>query len=292
MAKLKFTLSFHGGKADEHRVSAETLARIFRGLSDDIENVCRVISSEDLNIDLQEIIRSCKLYIVAQPKEGSLCLSVATEESPSKWAEMAGTVYASSLKQLPLFDSDEDIPKGLTRSVLENVKEYADPPNGEYEEMKLTIETDGEPEIDVVFDQKLKLASERKLVALSSPYSTSIIYGYSVQGILYGIENQNYDDPTARVKVEVDPGDGTRWMCVLDKEKLPEHLEDIFEKRVVVHGTATLRQRKPTMDIERIELLGEKPDIDAAVEHFIAVNQAAWEGEDLTAYMNLVRERD
>jgi len=157
--------------------------------------------------------------------------------------------------------------------------------------MKLTIEANGEPEIAIIFDQKLKLATERKLVALSSP-STSVIHGYSLYGVLYGLENQNYDDPSARVTVEVDPGDGTRWMCSVDKELLPSPLEAVWTKRVAVHGTATFRQRKPLMDVERIEILGDKPDIDVALENFIAVNQATWEGEDLTDYMNLVRERD
>lgn len=291
MAQLKFTLSFHGGKADEHRVSAETLARIFNGLTSDIENVCRVISSEDVNIDMQEILRSCKLYVVAEPKRSSLALAVATEESETSWPEMAGRVYATSLNQLSVDDVDENLPRGLTRSVLEHAKEYSSPPHGEYETMKLTIEANGKPEIGIVFDQKLKLASERKLVALSSP-SPPVIYGYSVEGILSGLEDQNYDDPSARLLVEVNPGDGTRWMCSLDKELLPQHLEEVWTKRVIVHGTATFRQRKPLMEVERIEILGDKPDIDAAIEHFIAVNQATWEGEDLTAYMNLVRERD
>jgi len=291
MPQLKFTLSFHGGKAEERRVSADTLARIFRGLSDDIENVCRVISSEDVNIDIQEIMHSCKLYIVAEPKQGSLAIDVATEESTTGWPEMAGRVYASSLRQLPLDDFEDDLPKGLTRSVLENVRAYSDPPRGEYNEMKLTIEANGHPEIDVIFDQRLRLAVERRLVSLSSP-STSVIYGYSVDGVLYGLENQNYGDPSARVTVEVDPGDGTRWMCLIDKELLPEHLETIFTKRVVVHGTATFRQRKPLMDVERIDVLGDRPDIDTVLEKFISVNQATWQGENLTTYMNLVRERD
>ncbi|MDQ3254880.1 MAG: hypothetical protein M3R15_13400 [Acidobacteriota bacterium] len=260
MAQLRFTLSFHGGKANEHRVSAHTLAKIFHGLNEDIENVCRVISSEDVNIDLREILRSCRLYIVAAPQKGSLVVAVATEEADTKWSEIAGRVYAAGLKQLPLSDLDEDLPKGLTRSVLEHASEYSDPPNGEYEEMRLTIQENGQPEIDVVFDQKLKFATERVLVALSSP-STSVIYGYSVQGILYGLENQNYDDPSARVTVEVDPGDGTRWICSVDKEQLPEQLEDVWTKRVVVHGTATFRQRKHKMDVERIEILGARPDI-------------------------------
>lgn len=295
MAQLKFTLSFHGGKAEGHRVSADTLAKVFRGISDDIENVCRVISSDDVNIDLHEILRSCKLYIVASPKPGSLELHFATEESNTKWPEMAGRVLVSSLRELPVEaldgDFDEDLPKGLTRSVLEHVKEYSAPANGEYERMKISIEANGEPEIGVEFDQKLKIAAERKLVALSTP-SPSVVYGYTVMGILYGLENQNYDDPTARVTVEIDPGDGTRWICNVDPQLLPENFGTFFTKRVVAHGTATFRPRKPKMDIERLEILGEKLDIETAIDNFIAVNQGGWEGQDLNEYMDLVRERD
>lgn len=295
MAQLKFTLSFHGGKAERHRVSADTLARVFKGIGDDIENVCRVISSEDVNIDLNEILRSCKLYVVASPKPGSLELRIATEESNTMWPETAGRVLVSALRELPIDaldeDVDEDLPKGLTRSVLEHAKEYSAPFNGEYERMKITIEANGQPEIDVEFDQKLKIAAERKLVALSTP-SPSVIHGYSVMGILYGLESQNYEDPTARVTVEIDPGDGTRWMCTVDPKLLPDNLEKFFTKRVVAHGTATFRPRKPKMDIERLEFLGDKLDIETAIDNFIAINQGGWEGQDLTEYMNLVRERD
>ena len=291
MAQLRFTLSFHGGKANQHRVSADTLARIFHGLSDDIENVCRVISSKDVNIDIQEIIRSCKLYIVGQPQESSLAIPVATEESESKWAEIAGRTYAANLSQLPMDDLDEDLPEGLTRSVLENAKRYSDPPYGEYETMKLTIEANGQPEINVVFDQSLKLAAERRIVALSAPQA-SIIYGYSVMGMLYSLQDQNYDNPTAEVDVEVDPGDGTHWLCHVERSQLPEDIDEIWKKRVVVYGKATFRLRKHIMDVERIEILGDKPDFEQALDNFIALNEEMWKGEDLTSYMNLVRERD
>ncbi len=291
MAQLRFTLSFHGGKADKHRVSADILARIFRGLSDDIENVCRVISSEDVNIDIQEIISSCKLYIVGQPQESSLAIPVATEESQTKWPEIAGRTYATSLRQLPMDDLDEDLPRGLTRSVLEHASQYSDPPYGEYETMKLTIQANGQPGIDVVFDKSLKLAAERRIVALSSPKS-SIIYGYSVMGVLYSLQDQSYDDPTADIDVQVDPGDGTHWLCHVKRSQLPEDIDEIWKKRVVVYGKATFRLRKHIMDVERIEILGDKPDFEQALDNFIALNEEMWKGEDLTSYMNLVRERD
>lgn len=291
MAQLRFTLSFHGGKADEHRVSADTLARIFRGLTDDIENVCRVISSEDVNFDIQDILRSCRLYVVAEPKQSSLAVAVATEESETEWPEMAGRVYASSLRQLPLDDSDEDLPKGLTRSVLEHAKEYSTPPHGEYETMRLTIHQNGKPEIAVVFDRALKVATERRLVALTGP-KPSVIYGYSVMGVLYALQDQHYDNPSAEVDVEVNPGDGTHWLCHVKRSDLPADIDEIWKKRVVVHGKATFRMRKHIMDVERIEILGDKPDFEQALENFLAVNEETWQGEDLTAYMNLVRERD
>jgi hypothetical protein len=291
MAQLRFTLSFHGGKADKHRVSADTLAKIFRGLTDDIENVCRVISSEDVNIDIQEILRSCKLYVVAEPKRSSLALAVATEESETAWPETAGRVLATSLNRLSLDDADDDLPKGLTRSVLEHAKEYSSPPVGEYERMKLTIEANGKPEVAVVFDQELKVAAERRLVELTSP-KASVIYGYSVMGVLYSLQDQDYDNLSAKVDVEVDPGDGTHWLCHVKRSDLPEDIDEIWRKRVVVYGKATFRQRKHIMDVERIEILGEKPDFERALENFLAVNEETWQGEDLSAYMHLVRERD
>lgn len=291
MAQLRFTLSFHGGKADEHRVSADTLAKIFRGLTDDIENVCRVISSEDVNIDIQEILRSCKLYVVAEPKRSSLALAVASEESETAWPEMAGRVLATSLNRLSLADVDDDLPKGLTRSVLEHAKDYSSPPVGEYERMELTIEANGKPEVAVVFDRELKVAAERRLVELTSP-KASVIYGYSVMGVLYSLQDQDYDNLSAKVDVEVNPGDGTHWLCHVKRSDLPEDIDEIWRKRVVVYGKATFRQRKHIMDVERIEILGEKPDFERALETFLTVNEETWQGEDLSAYMNLVRERD
>jgi hypothetical protein len=290
MDQLKFALTFKGGKAEKHRVSARRLAEIMQSISDDILDVCRIISHDDLNIDWNEIARGCRLYVVGNPQPSSLSLSFETEPVGTKWPVEAGRIFASSLYQLPIEDNG-DIPLGINRRILEHAKEYCSPANGEYETMMLTIQANGRPEMSLIFDQKLKVAVEKKLIEIASP-NPNIIHGYEIQGILYGLEDQDYDDPLATVTVEVDPGDGTRWMCHIKRDLVPKDIADHWTERVLVSGTAKLKKRKPEMEVEGIELLGKKPDIEDALEKFISASAGVWEGEHLSSYMNRVRERD
>lgn len=288
MGELRFTLTFFGGKADDHRVPAHKLGDVLRGLEDDIRNVCHVIAADDQNVDLSEITRGCKLYVVGTPKESSLEIPIATVESGTQWPEVAGRTYVAALRELP--ESNGELPRGINRSILEHLTDYV-PRNREYDGFRVTIGSNGEPESSVTIDSSLGLIASQKLAEIA-PYGPSIMYGHSVTGVMYGLEDQNYDDPLSSVTVEVDSGDGKKWMCHIPKAQIPPDLGEHWKERVVVQGKATFRPRKPEMDVDSIRLLGPQSPVDELLERFIRTNRPLFEGQDVAAYLDRVRERD
>ena len=141
-------------------------------------------------------------------------------------------------------------------------------------------------------DYKLRAVAQRKLAELPTLGGATTIYGHTVTGIMYGLEDQNYSDPLASITVEVDPGAGKRWMCRIPKEKIPDDLADHWKERVMVHGIATFKPRKPEIEVDDIRFLGPALDPDEALEHFIKVNQGVWQGVGVNEYLDYVRERD
>jgi|GEM_PF-5868150 len=290
MAQLKFALTFYGGKANAHRVSANRVAEIIQHLGEDIQDVCRIISHEDVNLDFKEIIRGCRLYVVGEPKPSTLTISFETEDVQTEWPEKAGRTLVTGLKMLRMEESDE-LPKGINRSILEHVQEYYKPVAGEYDGIQLQILANGQPADDLKFDESLKIAAEKKLAVLASP-SPYEIEGHSIDGILYGLEDQNYDNPSAKVDVKVDTGDGAHWVCHVERSLLPDDLVEHWKKRVMVTGTAKFRKRKPEMDVAQLEIIGSRPDIEEVLARIEKMTTGIWDDEDLAAYMDRVRERD
>jgi hypothetical protein len=287
MGELRFTLTFFGGKAEDHRVPAHKLGSILHFLEDDLKNVCHVVSSEDLNADVVEIMRGCKLYVVGTPKESSLEIPIATEESKTRWPELAGRTYVSALRELP--SANGELPTGINRSILEHILLYTQ--EREYDGFHVTIEANGEPEERATIDSSLAFVASQKLAELT-PFGPAKMYGHSVTGVMYGLEDQDYDDPRSSVTVEIDSGDGKKWMCRIPKEIIPSDLAEHWKERVCVQGVATFRKRKPEMDVEKLLLLGPQSPIDEILERFIKTNQPLWENQDTAAYMDRVRERD
>lgn len=287
MGELKLTLTFFGGKAEEHRVPAHKLGGILRDLEADIRNVCHLITSDDPNVDLDEILSGCKLYVVGSPKESSLKIPIATSPSETNWPLAAGRTYVSALRELP--ESNGELPRGINRSILEHLIEYVR--DREYDGFHVTIESNGEPESSVTIDSGLSFVASQKLAELKR-FPPSVIYSHSVDGIMYGLVDQDYDDPRSSVTVEVDTGDGKKWMCRIPKDKIPKDLSEHWTERVLVHGTATFRPRKPEMDVDYIKFLGPEGDIDEAIDRFIKSNEEVWRGEDTAAFLDYVRERD
>jgi len=288
MGELRFTLTFFGGMAKEHRVPAHKLGGILRYLEDDIKNVCHVISSDDPNADLKEILNGCKLYVVGTPKESSLEIPIATIPSETKWPEMAGRTYVSAIRELP--QSDGELPRGINRSILEHLVQYISPER-EYDGFHVTLESNGEPELTVTIDSELSFVASQKLAELTK-FPPSVIFSHSITGVMYGLVDQDYEDPRSSVIVEVDTEDGKKWMCSIPKETIPKDLSEHWTERVVVRGVANFRPRKPEMDVEDIKFLGPEGDLDEAIDRFIRSNQEVWQGEDTAAFLDYVRERD
>ena len=287
MGELRFKLTFFGGKAEEHRVPAHKLGSILRNLEHDITNVCHLISSDDPNVDVSEIIIGCKLYVVGTPKASSVEIPIATTESSTDWPQMAGRAYVSAIRELP--ESDGELPRGMNRSILEHLVEYTR--DREYDGFHLTIESNGEPESTVTIDSGLSFVALQKLAALTK-FPPSVIHSHSITGVMYGLVDQDYDDPLSSVTVEVDTEDGKRWVCGIPKEKIPKDLSEHWDERVTVSGVATFRPRKPEMEVEEIKFLGPEDDLDDAIDQFIRSNQEVWQGEDTTVFLDYVRERD
>jgi hypothetical protein len=297
MGDLRFDLTFFGAKADEHRVLADRLAVLLTNMGDDLVEVCRLISTEDLNIDLRELEKECKLYVIGDPKPSTLTVTIGAPEARTEWVGIAGDVWAEGLSTLyviPGTDGPPDseiLPRGINRSVLEHAIDYATPLRGEYEGIKITVAANGQPERNVVFDERLKRAAQRRLASLT-PDIPQTIHGHTIQGVLYGVEDQHYENPESDILVEVDTGEGTRWICRLKKSLIPDNIERYWEKRVVLTGLATFRKRRPLLEAERFEILGDKPNIDEAIMRFIEVGAPAWKrGQRLRNYMKDVRER-
>lgn len=288
MGELRFTLTFFGGDAEAHRVPADNLTSVLRNLEDDIQNVCHVITSDDPNVDLSEILNGCKLYVVGTPKESSLEIPLATSDSATSWPEKAARTYVAALTELR--EANGELPRGINRSILKNIAEYI-PRNNQYDGFRVTIQSNGEPEETAVVDASLAFVASQKIAELAK-FPPSRIYSHSIDGVMYSLTDQNYDDPQSSVTVEVDTGDGKRWLCHIPRETIPKDLSEHWTERVHVHGEATFRPRKPEMIVDKIDFVGVEDDIDKAIDRFIKSNQEVWRGEDTATFLDYVRERD
>ena len=293
MGQLKLVITFRGGKADEHRMSTETLARVLRAISDDIENVYRVVSHADIDITTDTIRKDSKLYLAAEPVAGSLELHFVSDQTDSEWIDITGKQYGRGLNLVGGGRTLEDgLPTGIVKSVLQNAKLYANPPKGEYETMELAIPQDSEPDIEVVFDEAFSNAVEQQLADLSVKITPQEIHGYEIEGILHALDDQDYGRPVGPVQVKVATPDGD-WYCEIDKSLLPmDDVNEIWKKRVFLRGFATFRPRKRTLRADSFEILPNRPNLLEAVDKFIKINEQMWEGQNPTEYLDSIRERD
>jgi hypothetical protein len=291
MGQLKLTITFHGGKAEQHRMSATTLAKVFQAISDDIQNVYRVVSHADVNVTLDEIKRESKLYLSAEPAAGSFKLHFISEETPNEWVEISGKEYGRGLRMIGSGHLESEIlPLGITKSVLQNAKVFANPRNNEYERMELTIPQAADADIDVVFDKRFSVAIEKQLIEIET--RPAEIHGYEIEGILHALDDQDYTKPTGRILVKVASHDGD-WVCSIEKQELPMDINEYWGKRVFMRGFATFRPRKRTLIVEpeSFEILPGKPNLVTAAKRFIEINEKMWEGQDPTEYLDSVREK-
>ncbi len=288
MGKLKLVITFHGGKADEHRLSTDVLARVFNAISSDIENVYRVVSHADVEITSEDVKRDTKLYLAANPAGNSFELRFCSDETPNEWIEVAGKRYGNGLQLVG--GGAQDLPPGIGKSVLEHARQFANPATNEYEYMELVVEQQSEPDIEVVFNEKFGVAVEQQLIDLK--VVPPEIHGYEVEGILHAIDDQDYTKPTGSVLVKVESHDGD-WYCEINKAELAVYnLNDIWKKRIFAKGFATFRPRKRTLRVDSFTILPDRPTLVDAVDKFIQVNKEMWEGVDPTEYLDSIRERN
>jgi hypothetical protein len=301
MGSLHFDLTIFGGKADESRVEAVRIASIIDGLAHDLVDVCRNISEDDHATPWEHKEESCRLYVVGLPQKGqSVTWPFATEDSASPWGEESGRLYISGLNELREAiprRHDPSLPVGFSRQILERVSGYYDILN-DYSGMALDVQANGRPAQRVVFDRKLRAIVNLKLAWIERDAALPMmrsepdkrLYGHSVQGVLYELSDPDYDEPDAVIRFEVDPHDGTRWVCRLKRKDAPENLQQLWRSTVVVEGTATMRPKKPEMEVERIIPL-QKLGVLQSFDRLMQLSEGLTGGRSLEQVMDEIRER-
>ena len=297
MGSLKLDLTIYGGKADDARVDASRMADILQGLTKDLRDICRNLSQEDIDTPWPLKEASCRLYVVGLPTKGkSVTLPLASEETPVEWGVLSGEAYINGLNQLRSYHRlrDHSLPSGFSRDILERVWAYYETLGSEYKGMVLETQANGRPALRAEFDARLKASVQIKLESLPKEEKQIVerkLYGYQVEGILYELSDPDYDDPKGAVRFEVDPQDGTRWVCSVPRTLAPFNLKDLWRTLVRVEGVANFRPKKPTLDVERITPLRSERDPVGAFRDLIRLSKDARTGESVEDIMERIRER-
>jgi hypothetical protein len=299
MGSLRFDLTIYGGKADEARVEASRLGSIIAGMSKDIRDVCRNVAPEDDATAREEKEASCRLYVVGLPQKGqSVTLPLATEESPAPWGEQSGRIYLDGLNELrsSLRRADASLPVGFSREILERVNGYFDLLL-DYKGMAIQAQANGKPGQRVDFDANLRIAVQIKLSLIDEEEELPMreepdrrLYGHSIQGVLYELSDPKYDDPDAPIRFVIDPHDGTRWVCRIKRSDAPEDIQELWRTSVVVEGVASIRPKKPEMEVKRLTPL-RKPEPLKAFDRLMKLSDGLFEDESLKEVMDRIRER-
>lgn len=288
MARVRFALTFYGGKAEEHKVSAARLAEVIRDVSEDLKEAYQaIVQSKGMAPGQFE------LYVVARPKATSFSLRLETETANERLVGTVSRDYIDSLAELrEELGGNGRLPGGLTLGMLERAKRYCGPIDGEYEGIKLAVVGPKKSHC-VVFDKDLRIAIERKSSILHkvAERELRIIEHYEVEGVMYGLEDEAYEDPTASVIVKIDTGEHSNWLCRIKRSLLPDDLSAHWKERVRILGTARITQRKREIEASQITPLGQLDGVISAAQRFIKENESLWQGQDLVAYMDRVRER-
>jgi hypothetical protein len=93
------------------------------------------------------------------------------------------------------------------------------------------------------------------------------------------------------MSVEVDPHDGTRWICHIPKSLVPDNIGDLFRQPIYIEGNAHLRKRKHEIEVTRFVPLPEKAGRLAAFDRLMELGDGLLEGEELQEAMDKLRER-
>lgn len=302
MTQLRFDLRIYGGEAEKPRVDAAVVGKILEGMSRDVLEVCRNLSHEDQVTPWAAKEKSCRLYIIAPPVKGrSLSIPTAIPESEVEWGAKSLKAYVDGLTEIksPRAGHSIHLPRGFSKEIIERVVRYFDLLRDDYQGMSIDLYENGAPVPAAVFDAELLTQSRIKL-ALLEEESESLriqepderLHGHIVQGVMYELSDPNYRDEDAELKVEIDPGDGTHWKCLIPREVAPANLRDLFRQNVLVEGVATMRPRKPEVKVSRIVPLGEQGNRLDAVDELARLAEGLLDGQELQAAVDKMRERD
>jgi len=292
MGSLKFQLIIFGGIADdpEPKVAADKVADVLKGMTLDVLDICRNLSADEAEV------KGCRVYVEGPPQKGrSLAFPMTAEE---EWGIQA---YASGIVELR---ESEDLgavtlPKGFDESILRRIRGYCQEISEDHNGFTVEIPAvNGTPAVRATFDARLKTAIGLKIAVLEHDKSATLTrgpdlrtHGYSIQGVLHTLSNPDYMSPEGKISVEIDPRDGRRWLCHLDKKTAPANLKDLYLTEVLVTGTATMRARKPEIDATSLTPLPGFADPVKALDDLIALCGEVGK-EPVQAFMDRVRERD
>lgn len=284
MARVRLTVTFFGSRADRHRISALTLSEVVRDLVQDISDVCQS-AAQQRRIDPVE----CRLYTVGQPKASTVTLEFEVESTNGRLIGAASRSYVRGLDQIRQQPGSKRLPANLTLPILERTRRHCGPVDGEYEGIKISVV--GPRKLTTAYlDKDLKASLEKQISSVRQAVEKTAraVEHYQVEGLLYAIEDEKYDDPNASVTVKIDTGEHENWICRITREVLPDDLSLHWKKRVRITGTVR-QPRRREIEASKITFLGRPKDLMAAVDRFIEENEALWQGEDLTVYMDEIR---
>ncbi|HYN20050.1 MAG TPA: ribbon-helix-helix protein, CopG family [Thermoanaerobaculia bacterium] len=118
------------------------------------------------------------------------------------------------------------------------------------------------------------------------------LHGYSIQGVLYELSDPDYQTPEeGEISFQVDTRDGRHWVCHVDKRIAPPNLNELWRTEVLVTGAATIRARKPMLEVDTFVALPGVSDPVKALDGLITLC-GDLRGEPLQAFMDRIRERD
>lgn len=275
MSSLRFRITIRGGEADAKQVDATTVAKILRGVAADIRAICRNTSPE---VTAEEIRDACRLFVSGEPDPSeSLAFPcvVGARVTAAELVELgarSANLYFDGIEEMSGDDWDWQeirLPKGFDADVLSHVDGY-------FKHLELgqslsfDVEQNGAALRSVPLSDQLRrnvelttalLRKTREDLAAIAPSTEK----HSIQGVMYEIDDYYYDDERAKLRFEVDPHDGTRWVCEIERKDAPPNLAELWKSTVLVEGIATFRPDKPKMTVERFIHLGT-PDPAEALE--------------------------
>ena len=270
--------------------------KILGGLAKDLRDVCRNLSPEATG---DELDRATRVFLLSPPKAGhSLSFPFEVGEGESAVTERGVAAYFDGITELAeagrtLASPTPVMPTGFDARVLERTRSYYRVWGREYKGMYATIQPNGRPSRRIDYTKDLRLALDVKLAAIEQEQRrladvVPLVHGYSVHGVLYELSDRYYGEPGSEVKFEVDPHDGTVWVCRMPKEKAPD-LAELWRKRVEVRGVAKFRPQKPEMDVEELIPLHDLPTPTEAVRRLRELSPGLMDDESSEAFAARMR---